>query len=204
MFLPSCLPCRVLCVCHCMQCVSLPLCTCLPACVLWCSPLSDACVTAPVCLPLHLRVCVLPTGNVLYILEELQDAVVAEDCLDIISWLEHNSPMLSTYKTGNTQVGSRADVVCRRMRHGVCSWGVLGCFFVLSIALCTAHVSYQYHYVSFYRPLLAKQLMPLLLRNVLAVPTVLIHWLCLCCCMLLPAPAVDTTLQCHPQAPRQA
>lgn len=64
------------------------------------------CVRLPACLHvLHLRVCVPPIANVLQVLEEAQDVVEADDCLDIISWLEHNSPLLSTYKTGNTQVG---------------------------------------------------------------------------------------------------
>jgi hypothetical protein len=106
---------------HCVECVhggSFGLCQtctcrlCFDTCVRLC-PLSVkvyACVDTGAalrgCLPLPLCVCVPLTANVLQVLEEAQDVVEAEDCLDIISWLEHNSPLLSTYTTGNTQVGA--------------------------------------------------------------------------------------------------
>jgi len=43
---------------------------------------------------------------VLQILEDLQDVTVVEHCLDIISWLEEHTTLLSSqaYKTGQQQV----------------------------------------------------------------------------------------------------
>lgn len=42
----------------------------------------------------------------LQILEDLQDVTVVEHCLDIISWLEEHTTLLSSqaYKTGQQQV----------------------------------------------------------------------------------------------------
>lgn len=81
----------------------------------------DTGVALCACLPLHLCVCVPLTANVLQVLEEAQDVVEAEDCLDIISWLEHNSPVLSTYKTGNTQVSKERWVRGHMPEHAACS-----------------------------------------------------------------------------------
>lgn len=49
---------------------------------------------------------VCPAAHVLQILDELQDLLVVEHCLDIITWLEQHKGMLSSpaYKGGLQQV----------------------------------------------------------------------------------------------------
>lgn len=50
--------------------------------------------------------CACPAAHVLQILDELQDLLVVEHCLDIITWLEQHKGMLSSpaYKGGLQQV----------------------------------------------------------------------------------------------------